>query len=116
MASSRSAGPDGTLEHWATDPYFQLSAFTDRHLTPSLFLRIGGFVSEAVDSLGPFGERQILQVRGHAYLKVGRFLYTGPEFLYTNPERVAVPATQTYGPAIPEYSLTWLIGGAVNPG
>lgn len=108
-------GLNGGTNNSIIGPFVSAHAFVDKHVTRRVFLRLGFSLQDTIDSLSPLGgSRQIIELRTHAYVKVGPTLYTGPEFLYTNPREIADFATRTYVPAVAQYSLTWLIGGAIG--
>ena len=109
-------GPSGALQRWLIDPWAQLSALADLNLTSKIFLRLGANLGDTIDFLGPAGVRHIIEARLHAYLKLGPTLYTGPTIVFDDPGRVANPVTESYDPASPSYTITWLLGGALNPG
>lgn len=108
----------GNPQNWLVDPWAQLSLSTDLHLSAKVFLRLGANVGDTVDFLGgSYGVRQIVEVRGHAYFKIGKTLYTGPSIVFDDPQEVAsFSPSPAYVPATAAYTATWLIGGALNPG
>ncbi len=108
----------GSVQNWLIDPWAQLSLLTDLHLSSKVFLRLGLNAGDTVDFLGgAYGMRQIVDIRGHAYFKIGKTLYTGPSIVFDDPQKVAsFSPTPTYVPATAAYTATWLIGGAINPG
>ncbi|MHB8417793.1 MAG: hypothetical protein ACYDCL_06940 [Myxococcales bacterium] len=110
--------PTGGVASWLIDPWAQLSLSTDLHLSSKVFLRLGANIGDTVDFLGGSnGVRQIFETRGHAYFKLGKTIYTGPSVVFDDPQKVAVfvPAP-AYVTAPASYTLTWLVGGAINPG
>ncbi len=107
-------GPAGQPVDWLVDPWAQLSLSSDLHLSNTVFLRLGANVGDTVDSLGAAGLRHLIEARLHAYLKIGKTLWTGPALVFDDFGREADFATGTYVPAAPIYTLTWLVGGALG--
>ncbi len=109
-------GPGGAPENWLADPWAQLSLSTDLYVSRLVFLRLGANVGDTIDLLGADGVRHIVESRVHAYLKIGRTLWTGPALVFDDAGKIADFQTGTYVPAPPIFTVSWLIGGALNPG
>ena len=104
---------NATPQYGLSAPYIEIVLSLDQKISSTEFLRLSLDLQDTFDDLGSFGSRQIMQLTLNAYLKLGKVLWTGPMFLYTNPTKTANFSTLTYNNAIPQYGLSWLIGGAL---
>ncbi len=89
--------------------------FIDTKLTSQMHLRFSTFVTDTLDVLGNGqGSRHLFQLTAFALAKWGSWFYTGPQFFYFIPQKVANFSTGTYVPGVSQYTVSWLIGGALS--
>ena len=103
----------GQAQYTMIAPLFIARAFLDTPLSSKQHLRLGGYIYETFDNLGKYGSRQMTQIVAFGLIKFGSWFYTGPQFIYYNADKVANLSTRQYLPATAEYSISWLLGGAL---
>ncbi len=106
-------GSNGRPEYSYVSPMLIARAFLDTPLSHHHHLRLGGYIYETMDSLGNYGNRNLTQIVALALVKFGHWFYTGPQFIYYNVDKIANFQAKTYVPGTAEYSVSWLVGGAL---
>lgn len=99
----------GTLVSSVIDPYLYLGFTTDQKIGQT-FLRVHLAGSDRIDSIGAQGVRNILNLRGYAWLKASSHLYTGPAITCNYADKQANLATLSYVPAPTVATITWDVG------
>ncbi len=107
--------PQHTLASTMVAPTFVLRSFLDTPFFWQKHIRLSASASDIIDSLGAsFGTRHVIQANFAALVKTGSWFYTGPQIFYFFPTQLAQSSLSGYQPGTPQWTFSWLVGGALG--